>query len=258
MVRNPHNIKSRETEKHSCCTQGTKEVAKANLAMHEAHCQRFLCVCPDCDESVAKDQLDDHRVEQHTLVKCKKCNMNMEQQKLGDHETNECPERLRSCEFCELDLPVNSMKEHTVACGSRTELCPDCNQYVMLKDQLHHAQICSSALAEKHYSKSQSLLPFLSSFVLCVCGPSPLSHQRCDLHTNPSRDPKSDQRSPSDLNLSFSVLEKTKKNVATGWADIDQISTCSQCHLALPLRTLQWHESKCKIFESLKLMKPQK
>uniref|UniRef100_A0AAY5ETA9 TRAF-type domain-containing protein n=1 Tax=Electrophorus electricus TaxID=8005 RepID=A0AAY5ETA9_ELEEL len=248
----------------------TAEVAKANLAMHEAHCQRFLCVCPDCDESVAKDQLDDHRVEQHTLVKCKKCNMNMEQQKLGDHETNECPERLRSCEFCELDLPVNSMKEHTVACGSRTELCPDCNQYVMLKDQLHHAQICSSALAEKHYSKSVALnvcllkrisvqyktfklFPFFFTIQLAV-----LSRDLSDLHTNPSRDPKSDQRSPSDLNLSFSVLEKTKKNVATGWADIDQISTCSQCHLALPLRTLQWHESKCKIFESLKLMKPQK
>lgn len=45
-----------------------KEVAEANFALHETHCSRFLCLCPDCDEAVPKDQLSQHREEQHTQV----------------------------------------------------------------------------------------------------------------------------------------------------------------------------------------------
>lgn len=59
-------------------------------------------------------------------------------------QENECPERDQSCEYCELTLPLSSLKEHIVACGSRTERCEDCNQYVILKDKLQHAQICTS------------------------------------------------------------------------------------------------------------------
>lgn len=39
-----------------------------NLPMHEAHCQRFLCICPDCDEQVPKDHLEEHQQEQHAPV----------------------------------------------------------------------------------------------------------------------------------------------------------------------------------------------
>lgn len=93
-----------------------------NLPMHEAHCQRFLCLCPDCEEQVPKDQLEEHQQEQHApvtnithqttfsvlivaccfffflnlvsfvkyplQVKCKKCSMKMEKCKLPDHEVN--------------------------------------------------------------------------------------------------------------------------------------------------------------------------
>uniref|UniRef100_A0A667ZXL5 XIAP associated factor 1 n=1 Tax=Myripristis murdjan TaxID=586833 RepID=A0A667ZXL5_9TELE len=43
-----------------------KEVAEANFALHESHCRRFLCLCPDCEEPVPKEQLDQHRLDQHT------------------------------------------------------------------------------------------------------------------------------------------------------------------------------------------------
>ena len=46
-----------------------KMVAEANFALHETHCKRFLCLCPDCDEAVPRQQLDQHREEEHTLVR---------------------------------------------------------------------------------------------------------------------------------------------------------------------------------------------
>ncbi|XP_076833255.1 XIAP-associated factor 1 [Brachyhypopomus gauderio] len=236
------------------CRHCKKDVAKANLAMHEAHCQRFLCVCPVCDDLVPKEQLEEHRVEIHTTVKCKKCNMEMERQTLGDHETSECPERFGSCEFCELELPLSSLKEHTVTCGSRTERCSDCSQYVILKDRQHHAQICSSTLMEEHHNNKKE---FLNDYMKAP----PVNIQDFkfgDLHANTSSKPKSGQLSLPDPNLSFSALQKIKTNMSAGRGDADQIRPCPLCHLALPLRTLQWHENKCKIFESLKLMKSQK
>lgn len=45
-----------------------REVAEANFALHETHCSRFLCVCPDCGEAVPKDLLTQHKDEQHTVV----------------------------------------------------------------------------------------------------------------------------------------------------------------------------------------------
>lgn len=50
------------------CCLSHKEVAEANFALHETHCSRFLCLCPDCNESVPRDQLKDHREEQHAEV----------------------------------------------------------------------------------------------------------------------------------------------------------------------------------------------
>uniref|UniRef100_A0A3Q1F114 XIAP associated factor 1 n=1 Tax=Acanthochromis polyacanthus TaxID=80966 RepID=A0A3Q1F114_9TELE len=38
-----------------------KEVAEANFALHETHCSRFLCLCPECDEAVPRDQLAEHK-----------------------------------------------------------------------------------------------------------------------------------------------------------------------------------------------------
>lgn len=45
-----------------------KEVAEANFTLHEMHCKRFLCLCPDCNETIPKEHLSQHREEQHTQV----------------------------------------------------------------------------------------------------------------------------------------------------------------------------------------------
>uniref|UniRef100_A0AAR2K0C5 TRAF-type domain-containing protein n=2 Tax=Pygocentrus nattereri TaxID=42514 RepID=A0AAR2K0C5_PYGNA len=248
------------TEELELCSHCNKEVAKVNFSMHEAHCKRFLCLCPDCDDSVPKEQLEEHRKEQHTVVRCQKCNKKMQRCKLPDHEKDECSERPQSCEFCNLELPLSALNEHTETCGSRTERCLDCKQYVMLRDQTRHAQICSPALSEDHSSNNDD-----SINENMKCAPTDnlqddqklgayLSYDQCDLYGDLRQDLVSEE--PEELpDLKFSFLTQQKKEIgAVGFGDWDQISTCPHCHLALPLRTLEWHEKKCKIFESLKLI----
>ncbi|KAI5099381.1 XIAP-associated factor 1 [Silurus meridionalis] len=251
----------RQNDEIHFCTFN-KEVVKTNLPVHEAHCQRFLCLCPDCDDQVPKDQLEEHRKERHTVIKCKKCNMKMENCKLADHEANECTKRLESCEYCQMDLPWSDLKEHTVACGSRTELCPDCKKYVRLKDQLQHANICSSEedFSFKH-NKNVKPLPVntlqddqvrFSLYHISLLDYIYIMILKSALYTQLDKDLPEDWRDhldirgaesePEDTVLSLSDLQKKKRNEKKGWVDENQTSTCPYCHLILPIRTLQWHE----------------
>ncbi|CAL8338671.1 unnamed protein product [Boreogadus saida] len=52
----------------SICRTCRKEVLVDNLALHESHCGRFLCLCPDCGETVSREQLEQHRLEEHSQV----------------------------------------------------------------------------------------------------------------------------------------------------------------------------------------------
>ncbi|XP_066533698.1 XIAP-associated factor 1 [Hoplias malabaricus] len=238
-------------EQLELCGYCKKEVAKVNLSMHEVHCQRFLCLCPDCGESVPKEKVEDHRAEQHAMVRCQKCGMKMEQCKLSDHETDECSERPQSCEFCDLELPLSALMEHTVTCGSRTERCPDCKRYVTLKNRSEHARICSSALSEDNsYSDEDSA----DDYMKLASAENLQDDEKSELYGDLSRDSKEPEE-PKELE-DFSFLTNQKKGSgAAGFGDLDQINTCPHCHLALPLQTLKWHEDKCKLFESLKLIK---
>ncbi|XP_028320819.1 XIAP-associated factor 1-like isoform X2 [Gouania willdenowi] len=137
------------------CSWCHKDVAEENFALHEMHCSRFLSLCPDCGETVPSEQVEQHREEQHTQVRCSQCSQKMERCHLEDHEENECVERLQSCSFCELELPWKQLDEHCLACGSRTERCLDCGRYVKLCDQPQHDSTCSDS---KNTSKIPSIV----------------------------------------------------------------------------------------------------
>ncbi|PWA20504.1 hypothetical protein CCH79_00003509, partial [Gambusia affinis] len=252
-----------------------KEVAEVNFPLHESHCKRFLCVCPDCDETVPKDQLSQHREEQHTMVKCSKCNKKTERCHLKDHEADECPERLQKCMFCELEVPWKQLEEHTVVCGSRTELCKDCGRYIKLSDQSEHSSTCSAAEGEDSTQTLSSALDKTENRVSCRnCGRSFLEKEidhheqlRCyqeskllyeEIDTKEEtwadKDDLFKQQSQDQLRNAFKA---TSQSHAGRWGlevsgDQDQISTCPHCHLALPFPTLIWHEAKCRVHVVLK------
>ncbi|KAK6296925.1 hypothetical protein J4Q44_G00330670 [Coregonus suidteri] len=250
------------------CDQCHKKVAVSNFALHESHCQRFLCLCPACDESVPRELLEQHHQDQHSQVKCTKCNKKVERCQLLDHESDECKARLQCCEFCQLELPLSAMAEHSVACGSRTECCSDCGRYVTLRDQTEHSQICPDLYVPDNPSPPSSN----SSRTAVVCRSCmrsfPLEkmaeHQLECVHTSEEAEGdddddddgshKQEQPSPLLTNSMKSALfsAQGRRQEEGGEGDVDQISTCPHCHLALPVVTLRWHEAKCQIHVNLK------
>ncbi|XP_044057842.1 XIAP-associated factor 1 isoform X2 [Siniperca chuatsi] len=248
-----------------------REVAETNFALHETHCSRFLCLCPDCDEAVPREQLNQHREEQHTQVRCSKCSQKMERCYLMDHESDECVERLQSCQFCELELPWKELDKHHLACGSRTNLCGDCGRYVTLRDQPEHDLTCSATHNGSGPPQTPTKRPPKKTKI-------PVSCDRC-MASFPAEDIKKhelecvptttwedeDEAAEADsfprhgatswLSSAYKATALSDRPSSGPWGDggdPDQISICPHCHLALPLVTLRRHKVKCQIHLLLK------
>ncbi|XP_038134401.1 XIAP-associated factor 1 [Cyprinodon tularosa] len=249
-------MESSEPEPTRTCGACHKEVAEANFALHESHCKRFLSVCPDCDEAVPRELLSQHREEQHSQVKCSKCNKKMERCHLEDHEADDCPERLQACQFCELEVAWRNLHEHAVACGSRTERCSDCGRYVKLSDQPEHKSTCSTADDKKDSPQAAGGPADTGDRVSCRgCRRLLLSdeinqHLRFCYSASPLLYDEEEEEEEDFYRDQLSAAYKATYSQVGG--DPDQISTCPHCHLALPLSTLKWHEAKCRIHVFLK------
>ncbi|CAN9511145.1 unnamed protein product [Ophioblennius macclurei] len=247
------------------CWQCHKEVAEANFALHETHCSRFLCVCPDCGDAVPRDQLTEHREEQHSLVRCSQCNQKMERCLLQDHELEKCMERLQSCEFCELQLPFKELDKHSLFCGSRTERCPDCQRYVKLSEQKQHHLTCSAP--DDHPPQTSTTE---QQTVICRSCMGSFPVEETDQHEmkcgnsedNEIEDDDDDDdddwgatggaaAAKSSTYQRASMLDRAHRGLQDE-DDVNQISTCPHCCLALPLFTLRWHQTKCRIHVLLK------
>lgn len=259
-----------------CCQ---KEVAEANFALHESHCRRFLVLCPDCDENVPRSELQTHREKQHARVRCPMCQKKMEKRLLAEHEDEECPARVRACEYCELELPWSELQEHTVACGSRTELCPDCGRYVKLSDRDEHNNTCSDQdLYKEEPRPAQGAYGPVKSAtrkmkILCktcmvmipaeeikkhemTCTAAPKWNEE-ESDSDSDDDEKSsgtDLLSPRLRNMLQDQPQDKPNQGASGGKTKDpyELGTCPFCQLILPQTTLLWHERKCKLHMNLK------
>ncbi|NXV22325.1 XAF1 factor, partial [Cepphus grylle] len=123
-----------------------RDVFAANFSVHEAHCLRFLTLCPECDEPVAQKDMKDHQTEAHKQVRNATCSSGKFAIISSIHvQTKECHERATKCKICELEMPFNKLQEHLNTCASRTERCWECNKYIMYKDQNKHKAICQNS-----------------------------------------------------------------------------------------------------------------
>ncbi|XP_009081467.1 PREDICTED: XIAP-associated factor 1-like, partial [Acanthisitta chloris] len=133
------------TEESKFCKNCKQNVPAGNFSLHEAHCMRFLTVCPECDEPVAQKDMEDHQTEAHKQIRCSLCHQSMQQYQLEHHENKECQKRAMKCSICDLEMPFNKLQEHLDTCASRTERCQECNKYIMYKDQNKHKEICPNS-----------------------------------------------------------------------------------------------------------------
>ncbi|XP_053130618.1 XIAP-associated factor 1 isoform X2 [Hemicordylus capensis] len=245
-----------------------RNVAAANLSLHEAHCLRFLKVCPDCNEPVALKDMKEHFEKAHEQVRCQLYHQSMQQYLLECHESEECQERTAKCPFCELDLPYYKLQEHRNACGSRTTRCWDCSEYVMYKvledhkltcqareglkgpgPQTNLCQQCNCWIPEDQYL--QHLPGFPSSPWQLPSSPA-TSSPAAERDVRPKKKDLSSAERPS--------LKPPRSKSTSGWPAFtaslvpqaleddlyDQLVTCSQCNILLPSPTLQKHEKKCQ------------
>ncbi|KAK7882808.1 hypothetical protein WMY93_028982 [Mugilogobius chulae] len=234
-------------------SQRKKAVAEANFALHESHCSRFLRLCQDCNENVPVSEMEQHRQEQHTQVKCPKCRKKMERRLLPEHQEEECPERVQPCVFCELEMTWTQLQQHALACGSRTERCPDCDRYIKLSDREEHSRACPG---QDLYRKTK-----IQCKVCMLTFPADeiKKHEMmCDADPEWKYD-DSDSDSDSDFTFQASGVEYVSSRVrnmdlpqtfGADWTrggsssetkDPNELSTCPHCQLVLPWVTLRWH-----------------
>ncbi|NXL45315.1 XAF1 factor, partial [Podilymbus podiceps] len=123
-----------------------RDVSAPNFSLHEAHCLRFLTLCPECDEPVAQKDMKDHQTEAHKQVRNATHSSGKFAMISSIHlQTKECHKQAVTCEICELEMPFNKLQEHLNTCASRTEWCWECNKYIMYKDQNKHKDNCQNS-----------------------------------------------------------------------------------------------------------------
>lgn len=120
------------------CHNCKKQISSNNFVMHEMHCKRHISLCEHCNEPIPKSEMEVHFEEVHAKINCPKCDVEVEKCHLEDHEENDCTKKPMQCLFCELEFPKDTLESHLDYCGSRTEPCPKCNQFIMLKDLTQH------------------------------------------------------------------------------------------------------------------------
>ncbi|XP_018013302.1 mucin-12 isoform X2 [Hyalella azteca] len=120
------------------CANCKKEVASLNFTVHVVHCTRNVAQCTVCGEPVSRSQYQHHLQSQHGSLDCNKCGAKVEAVKIFTHQQDECPRRMLSCQYCELQVQASELQKHTDACGSRTERCKGCTKYVQLRHLQFH------------------------------------------------------------------------------------------------------------------------
>ncbi|GFS12695.1 TRAF-type zinc finger domain-containing 1 [Elysia marginata] len=131
-------IMDAEAKETKFCSNCKRDIAAANFVMHEVHCRRHIVLCEHCQEPVPRSEIEQHFNELHAKLPCGKCKLHIEKDKMEQHMNHMCERRPLLCEYCDLHFPKNEFDSHADFCGSRTECCPLCQQYVMLKDMRQH------------------------------------------------------------------------------------------------------------------------
>lgn len=122
------------------CKNCKRDISAVNFVMHEMHCMRNITLCKHCQEPVPKAEIDLHFEETHAKIACEKCGVQVEKSVLEKHEEDECSKRSMKCLYCELEMPKNELDNHLDYCGTRTEECVKCGQFIMKKDDLKHEE----------------------------------------------------------------------------------------------------------------------
>ncbi|XP_017774478.1 PREDICTED: TRAF-type zinc finger domain-containing protein 1-like [Nicrophorus vespilloides] len=150
-----------EAIEHELCANCKKEIPQTNYVMHMAHCARNIALCSLCKEPVPKSSLAEHKRTHHggasgATTRKKDLDEEPPKQKVKARIVKETmfkqetissnlgmqvkskPKDLLACKYCELELPKLDLEEHENYCGTRTDKCNECGEFVMFKYKKIH------------------------------------------------------------------------------------------------------------------------
>uniref|UniRef100_A0A8D2D1R9 XIAP associated factor 1 n=1 Tax=Sciurus vulgaris TaxID=55149 RepID=A0A8D2D1R9_SCIVU len=255
------------------CGNCRRSVGSAHLTLHEAHCLRFLVLCPECEEPVPKLKMKKHYENKHQ---------------------SECQQYSIKCKFCELTGPLTQLRIHENHCSKQTECCPHCGQFIRLPVLAQHKEVCQDEQA--HLEKGKSM-PTPERKIHCDYCNQMFPENECILHRDkccsvsesgkhhPSGKPKilplslpteaagnqtftaervvrpktqnrnrslqlSTQTALRDKNKIMNLPLKAEHKPRTAFPTEDEaayniLRRCTQCGILLPLPTLRQHQEKC-------------
>lgn len=84
---------------------------RIDIFFHQYSCDRYH-FCPLCSKHVLVKEVSDHFRHVHDLILCNLCKIHIPQEFFDAHVTNECLERLVSCEYCSQLINFSKLNEH--------------------------------------------------------------------------------------------------------------------------------------------------
>lgn len=254
------------------CRNCKRNVASLHFMLHEAHCLRFVVLCPECEEPIPESKMKEHMEVVH-------------------QQTKESQQHPAKCKFCELAVQLSNLDVHESHCGSRTEHCPHCNQPITLQVLSQHKAMCLSAKGrpeegerivsspgrKTHCDICKQMIPentYASHMKQCstpntvtcirdgsiIVIPSTLAF----MDSGSRRSTVSKDVRPKTKNRNSSTKRETKNQNGTmdlplksglqQRADLptgdetayDTLRNCCQCRILLPLPILNEHQEKCQ------------
>ncbi|CAD8181257.1 unnamed protein product [Paramecium octaurelia] len=141
-------------ENCSPCSNCNQLIEDTKLVLHETYCIRFNIKCDRCGQYYDKNDPESHEEDYHKKEKCQYCYVEFD-----DLSKHKCQKTPKLCLYCELSYPLDQIHQHENQCGSRTEKCQMCQNYVMKRDLNAHYQNCSQEIQtrEKQIQRPSSI-----------------------------------------------------------------------------------------------------
>ena len=143
-----------ETNPTEVCENCGKEIESYKMILHERFCKINIRKCPECNEPIQIDELEEHKIMKHQKQKCEKCGQSF---LLPELKTHPCTKKMVECHFCGLFMEKNELTEHEYQCGAKSTPCEYCGINVpAMEKQLHLDYTCPVKAA---FDKNDGIAP---------------------------------------------------------------------------------------------------
>ncbi|XP_029831553.2 TNF receptor-associated factor 4 isoform X1 [Ixodes scapularis] len=126
------------------CFDCAVKVLNENLQDHlDKEHQKRIVVFDACHNQVTYTQLGKHKSECPKIErKCSDCGANVLNEKIQNHQEEECQKRVVLCEACKSAMSYDEFSEHDQECVEKPVVCDDCEGEVLRKEKVKHASEC--------------------------------------------------------------------------------------------------------------------